>query len=190
MKSRRLKYLLPDIPAIEFLEDRCLLATPVAPTLLSPANGTQLLMPLTISWSAVSDPSGIVAYNWQVSTSSTFASVLKLGSTNGETQSVVSGLANSTYFWRVQAVNSAFVQGAWSQASSFTVTGVVPGTPAAPTLAPTQAYNTFHPFETASTEWTAVPDAATYAFETSREIRASRWPRLFRTPTLTNPLTN
>src|SRR2546427_167508 len=119
MHSRRLKRFLPAIPAIEFLEDRCLPATPVAPTPLSPANGTQLLMPLTISWSAVSDPAGIIAYNWQISPTSTFASVIKQGSTIDATQSPVSGLANGTYFWRVQAVNSAFVQGAFSQASSF-----------------------------------------------------------------------
>src|SRR2546425_3154398 len=48
-------------------------------------------------------------------------------STNGATQDIVSGLANGTYFWRVQAVNGAFVQGAWSPAQSFNVTGAGAG---------------------------------------------------------------
>src|SRR6476661_7296710 len=45
---------------------------PPAPTVLGPANGAQLVEPLTFSWSAVSDPSGILGYNIEISTSSTF----------------------------------------------------------------------------------------------------------------------
>src|SRR2546428_3407050 len=90
---------------------RAAAAVPPAPTPLGPAFGASVLVPFTISWSAVSDPSGIVAYNWQVSSSSTFTPVILQNSTNGATQDVVSGLANGTYFWRVQAVNGAFVQG-------------------------------------------------------------------------------
>ena len=37
-----------------------------APKPLAPANGAKVVVPFTIWWSAVSDPSGIVAYNWQV----------------------------------------------------------------------------------------------------------------------------
>src|SRR5689334_10909148 len=97
-------------------------ATPPAPSPVSPADGASVSEPFTISWTAVSDPTGIIAYNWQVSSSSAFTSVLLQNSTNGETQASVSGLANGTYLWRVQAVNGAFEQGAWSQPSSFTVT--------------------------------------------------------------------
>jgi hypothetical protein len=81
---------------------------PPAPSPLAPANGAQVTVPFTISWSAVSDPRGIVAYNWQVSPSSTFSPVIELNSTSGQTQDTVSGLANGTYFWRVQAVNGNF----------------------------------------------------------------------------------
>src|SRR2546430_484281 len=109
---------------------------PPAPSLLAPANAAQVTVPFTISWSAVSDPTGIVAYNWQVSTSSTLAPVIAQGSTSGLTQATVSGLANGTYFWRVQAVNGSIVQGAWSQPRSFTITGVVPGEPGTPVLHP------------------------------------------------------
>src|SRR5690349_6026845 len=58
---------------------------PPAPSPLAPANGASVTVPFTISWSAVSDPSGIVAYNWQVSPSSTFSTVVALDSTSGQT---------------------------------------------------------------------------------------------------------
>src|SRR5215204_3643648 len=47
-------------------------AGPPAPALLGPANGAQVTVPFTIAWAAVTDPAGIVAYNWQVSPSSSF----------------------------------------------------------------------------------------------------------------------
>src|SRR5258707_12183285 len=90
-------------------------AAVAVPTPLAPAAGANLTSPLTISWSAVTDPSGILGYNWQVSTSSTFPTVALQNSTNADiTQDTVSGLPNGTYFWRVQTVNGAFVKGAWS----------------------------------------------------------------------------
>src|ERR1051326_4648643 len=86
-------------------------ATPPAPSLISPASGASTLSPFTISWSSVTDPSGILGYNWQVSTSSSFSTITLQNSTNvGVTQDNVSGLPNGTYFWRVQVVNGAFVK--------------------------------------------------------------------------------
>ncbi|MFL5309744.1 MAG: hypothetical protein ACJ79H_04745, partial [Myxococcales bacterium] len=143
-------------------------AAPAAPTALSPADGAALLEPFTISWSAVSDPSGIVAYNWQVSPSSSFNPVVLQNSTMGPTQDTVSGLANGTYFWRVQAVNST-AQGAWSQPRSFTVNGVGAGAPGTPTLSPTKAYSTFHPYEVMTFNWSAVPGAASYFLEAATD---------------------
>jgi len=105
---------------------------PPAPSALAPANGAQVTVPFSISWSAVSDPSGIVAYNWQFSPSSTFSPVIEQNSTSGQTQDTVFGLANGTYFWRVQAVNGSFQQGAWSTPRSFTVTGANAGEPGSP----------------------------------------------------------
>jgi len=144
-------------------------AAPPAPVPVAPANGAGLLEPFTISWSGVSDPSGIIAYNWQVSPSASFTPVVLQHSTMGPTQDTVSGLANATYFWRVQAVNGAFVQGAWSQASSFSVTGVGPGAPDSPTLGPTKGYSTFHPMEVMTFNWSAVPGAATYLLEAATD---------------------
>ncbi|HKW76322.1 MAG TPA: hypothetical protein VJN64_12415 [Terriglobales bacterium] len=144
-------------------------AAPPAPALIAPASGASLPSPLTLSWSAVTDPSGILGYNWQISTSSSFATITAQSSTNGQTQDTASGLPNGTYFWRAQAVNNAFVQGAWSQPGNFTITGAGPGQPAAPTLAPTKAYSTFHPREVIGFSWSPVPGAATYLLQASTD---------------------
>lgn len=49
-------------------------APPAAPVLLSPANGTDVTIPFTISWSAVSGAGG---YRWELSRSSAFGTVLE-----------------------------------------------------------------------------------------------------------------
>jgi hypothetical protein len=144
-------------------------AGPPAPTSLAPANGASVTVPFTISWAPVSDPTGIVAYNWQVGSSASFAVIVLQNSTNGATQDTVSGLPDGTYFWRVDAVNGAFVTSAFSQAQSFTVTAAGPGEPGQPTLSPTKAYSTFHPFETITFNWTAVPGAATYVLQAAKD---------------------
>lgn len=144
---------------------RAFAAAPPAPSAVAPTDGAGVTEPFTISWTAVSDPTGIIAYNWQVSSSSTFTSVLLQNSTNGETQASVSGLANGTYFWRVQAVNGAFEQGAWSQPRSFTVTGAG----GAPSLAPPKGYSTFHPLEVMTFTWSAIPEAASYVLQYSTD---------------------
>lgn len=141
-----------------------------APTLLSPASAASATSPFTISWSAVSDPSGNAGYNWQVSTSSSFATVTLQNSTNpNQTQDTVSGLAAGAYFWRVQAVNGAFVQGAWSAPRSVTVTGAGAGQPAAPKLSSTKGYSTFHPLEVMTFNWSPVAGATSYVLQFSAD---------------------
>jgi hypothetical protein len=145
-------------------------AAVAVPNPLSPASGASLTSPLTISWSAVTDPSGILGYNWQVSTSSTFPTIALQNSTNvGTTQDTVSGLPNGTYFWRVQAVSGSFVKSAWSAARSFNITGAGPGQPAAPVLSPTKAYSTFHPLEVMTFNWSPVTGAASYVLQVSTD---------------------
>jgi len=95
-------------------------AVPSAPALLTPADKATTLAPLTLSCSSVTDPAGIVAYNWQVSSSSSFSTVLFQNYPSGQTQDTVGGLANGLYFfWRVQAVNGSLVQGTWSARAAF-----------------------------------------------------------------------
>ena len=145
-------------------------AAVAVPNPLSPASGANLQSPLTISWSAVTDPSGILGYNWQVSTSSTFPTVALQNSTNvGITQDTVSGLPNGTYFWRVQAVSGAFVKSTWSAARSFNITGAGPGQPGAPALSPTKAYSTFHPLEVMTFNWSPVAGAVSYVLQASKD---------------------
>src|SRR5262245_42344160 len=56
---------------------------PPAPVLIQPNAGAVLVQPITLAWSAVVDPDGpIGSYTWQVSTTSTFASVIASGFTN------------------------------------------------------------------------------------------------------------
>jgi hypothetical protein len=145
-------------------------AAVAVPNPLSPASGVNLTSPLTISWSAVTDPSGILGYNWQVSTSSTFPTVALQNSTNvGITQDTVSGLPNGTYFWRVQAVSGAFVKSAWSAARSFNITGAGAGQPGAPVLSPTKGYPTFHPLEVITFNWSPVAGATSYVLQASTD---------------------
>lgn len=144
-------------------------AIPPAPAPLSPAAGAGVLSPFTLSWSAVNDPSGILGYNWQISSSSAFSSVVMQNSTNGQTQDTVSGLPNGAYFWRVQVVSGAFVQGAWSAPRSINVTGTGAGAPGAPTLAPTQGYSTFHPREVIRFSWSPVPGAVSYVLQAATD---------------------
>ena len=168
MKTRAFNLLLA---IILVLGASCSAFAAVAvPNPLSPASGASLTSPLTISWSAVTDPSGILGYNWQVSTSSTFPTIALQNSTNvGTTQDTVSGLPNGTYFWRVQAVSGAFVKSAWSAARSFNITGAGAVQPGAPTLSPTKAYSTFHPLEVITFNWSPVAGATSYVLQTSKD---------------------
>jgi hypothetical protein len=139
---------------------------PPAPAIVGPGNGAQLLEPLILSWTAVSDPSGILGYNWEVSTTSTFTVVAMQNSTNdGVLQDRLSGLPNGTYFWHVDVVNGAFVTSAWSAARSFTITGQAPGTPGTPAFTGPAGGSQFHPYETYSYTWTAAPNAVSYRWE-------------------------
>ncbi len=169
MKSPQFAKLLLVVALILTFAQFAIAAVPVAPSPLSPAAGASVSAPLTISWSAVTDPASIIAYNWQVSASSMFGVVIAQNSTMGPTQDTVSGLANGTYFWRVQAVNSAFVQGTWSSPRSFVISGTGAGALAPPTLNPTKAYSTFHPHEVIVFSWSPVPGAATYILQAATD---------------------
>lgn len=147
-------------------------AAPPAPAPLGPVNGANVTLPATMSWSAVTDPTGaaIIGYNWKVSASPTMTPLVFADSTGGTTtQDTLSGLVAGNYFWQVQAVNSAGQQGDWSPEQGFTISGVGPGTPATPVLNPTRGYSTFHPFESIHFSWSAVAGAPTYRLEVSND---------------------
>jgi hypothetical protein len=147
-------------------------SAPAAPALLAPAAGASVTSPVMLSWSAVLDPnpaSGNGGYNWEIGSSSTFATVVLRDSTfPSVTQESVGGLVAGTYFWRVQAVDGAVVVGPWSATRSFTVTGAGTGALPAPVLAPLPFGTAYHPMESFPFTWSAVPGASSYVVEASK----------------------
>jgi hypothetical protein len=146
------------------------MAAPNAPAPLNPADSASVTVPFTMSWSASTDPSGIAAYNWQVSATSTFAKIVRQNSvTAPATQDAVSGLATGSYFWRVQAISNDFAASPWSTARRFTVTGAGAGLPATPTLNQPRGGTSFHPWESFGMSWSSVPGAVKYRLEASKD---------------------
>ncbi len=143
---------------------------PAAPILQGPAEGASVTIPFAISWSAVTAAGG---YNWELSRSSTFSSVVERSPSllpgAATTDDVVSGLPSGTYFWRVQAVSRSLEPGAWSVARSVVVTGAGAGVPGAPTLDPPRDATRFHPLETITFSWSAVPGAVSYILQESTD---------------------
>ncbi|HEV8538637.1 MAG TPA: glycosyl hydrolase family 18 protein [Bacteroidota bacterium] len=97
------------------------LVAPAVPTLAAPSNGaTGIATNPTLSWNT---STGATAYRVQVSPSSSFATTIVDQSNLSTTTSSISGLSNTTtYFWRVNASNTAGAS-AWSAALSFTTMG-------------------------------------------------------------------
>jgi len=93
-----------------------IVVVPAAPTLASPSNGaTGVSTSPTLSWNA---SSGATSYRLQVSTDSSFLSVV-VDRIVTSTSQQLSGLASSTtYYWRVNATNSAGTSN-WSSVWSF-----------------------------------------------------------------------
>jgi FtsP/CotA-like multicopper oxidase with cupredoxin domain len=93
---------------------------PVAPTLITPANGVLLttLTP-TLNWNA---PAGAASYAVQVSTVSNFTSTVVNQSGLGTATYPVPGgplALNTLYYWRANASNVAGATSAWSVVHSF-----------------------------------------------------------------------
>src|SRR5262245_28581545 len=106
-----------------------LTATP--PTLTSPPDGATFRQGSIgrIEWSAVTDPSGIEAYEYQVSVRADFDKNFQLwrGAIR-ETEAILppsvgssGGLSLSTYFWRVRTVDRAGNLSGWSATRTFTI---------------------------------------------------------------------
>jgi len=157
-------------------------AGPPAPALVSPASGSSLVQPITLSWGAVSNPNGpIGSYTWQVGTSSAFTTVILAGFTDMDsdpnvptpTADKVSGLPNGTYFWRVKATqltggSTGSVDSPWSAVRSFTVTGPGPA-PATPSFTTPANNAQFHVRESFNIQWSAVAGAQYYILEADDE---------------------
>ncbi len=98
---------------------------PAVPVLLGPKPGAKADRPVSFQWKAVTDPSG-VTYNLQLDTSANFTDPLldKAGLTSPgyaltEGESLKSVIKETPYYWRVQAIDGAGNQSAWSEPVSF-----------------------------------------------------------------------
>jgi subtilisin family serine protease len=86
-----------------------------APVLVSPGNGSSTSRSPTLTWNAVT---GATSYRVQVSTSSSFGTLAWDQSLAGTSTTVTGLLGKTTYFWRVNAINSTETS-AWSDVWSF-----------------------------------------------------------------------
>ncbi len=101
---------------------------PPAPPPLAPEAGKKLEPPITFDWTEVNDESKPVTYDFQIATDEDFTAdsiVLKEDGLD-ESQFVyeeMKGLELATqdapYYWRVRAVDAAFNESEWSDASDF-----------------------------------------------------------------------
>jgi hypothetical protein len=101
------------------------ISAPGAPTLVGPT-GTSVPSNTGFSWNPVA---GATSYNFQLSTSPTFATIVANQTVTGTVAGGVTLTANTTYFWRVQAVNaggaSAYTSGMFTTAAPSTGGGAV-----------------------------------------------------------------
>jgi hypothetical protein len=158
------------LPGFGGLEGIASAVPPPSPALVSPSDGASVTIPVTLSWLQVAGAGG---YNWEISTSSSFTSVIERNPSlvigAASTEDVVSGLANGTYFWRVQAVSIDLEPGAFSSPRSFIVTGAGPAAPGSATLNPPLNATQFHSWENITFTWSAVPGAVSYVLQESTD---------------------
>ncbi|MFC1961782.1 IPT/TIG domain-containing protein [Chloroflexota bacterium] len=107
---------------------------PPAPTPLLPANAAPTKSRAYLDWSDVTDPSLPVSYQLQIATDMNFATVIADKETLTESQYTLpeeerlqAVKQNTTYFWRVKAVDSASNESEWSEPWYFYV--AAPPTP-------------------------------------------------------------
>jgi hypothetical protein len=93
------------------------LPTPSAPSLVSPANGATVTLPVTLDWS---DVSAAASYQIQIDDSSSFPAPRVADQTVAVSQFTAASLAIRQHWWRVRGINSAGTAGAWSSTRSFT----------------------------------------------------------------------
>jgi len=100
--------------------------TTVSLILISPANGsTDISLAPTLSWNL---SASATSYTLQVSTNSSFTSFIYNANVGNVTNQQLNGLNNSTtYYWRINAINSSGTSD-WSAVWSFT-TGDLPQSP-------------------------------------------------------------
>ena len=90
---------------------------PAAPVLSSSFNNDVVPQPITFDWG---EAAGAVSYTIQIDDSSAFTAPLVREQSLTGSMYATSGLAAVPHFWRVRALNTAGVAGAWSAVRTFT----------------------------------------------------------------------
>jgi hypothetical protein len=148
-------------------------APPLPPTVSGPLPGASTTEPVLLAWEPPASSLG-ASYRWQVSTEPSFATLAMTATTAPKIKStLVSGLAPGTYFWRVQSVTFPpdpyqAMHGDWTSRRKLVITGVAPGTPAAPALLTPQPGAEYHPIESFPLSWTATQDSVSYRLQMAR----------------------
>lgn len=92
---------------------------PIIPVLtFSPINDTTRLKPVPLSWNSLE---ANASYNLQISTDSTFTSVVKDTTTSDLSYNFHNPITNQFYFWRLRAIDLAMNTGAYSERRKFKV---------------------------------------------------------------------
>jgi hypothetical protein len=92
--------------------------TPATPSLIAPASGARVTLPVTLDWNEVTNAA---TYQVQVDDSNSFSSPRTIDTTVTNSQLTTASLSNRQYWWRVRGRNSNGVAGSWSSVRSFTV---------------------------------------------------------------------
>lgn len=144
-------------------------AVPSTPILLSPTNGaTNQSTSLLFSWNAAANADH---YWLQISTSSSFSTIVIGDSTITSTSHQVNYLSNGTqYYWRVKAMNSSGESG-WSTVWDFT-TASAQSPPATPSLLSPSNGATNQPTNP-TLSWSAVTGADHYSIQVATDSRFS-----------------
>jgi subtilase family serine protease len=138
------------------------ITAPAVPTLKSPANAASLAAGTTsetLSWSA---PTGATKYNVQAYTVSCGGTLFKQVTGNATTSVSLTGLTNGkTYYWRVQAGNTAG-NSSYSSCFNFGVKAI----PAVPTLTtPANAASLAQGTTSTTLKWSAAGGATSYTVQ-------------------------
>jgi hypothetical protein len=144
-------------------------AVPGPPAPVGPSPGASVTEPVALSWQPPAGMPGM-SFRWQVSTHPSFHTLVLTATTGPRiTSTTLSGLADGTYYWRVQSVRfppspyfSLF--GHWAATRSLTITGQAPGTPGTPALTSPEGTE-FHPEESFPLTWSTAPGAASYRLQ-------------------------
>ena len=116
-----------------------------APTLVSPAAGANLPLPITLDWNDVQNPQPS-GYEAQVATDPAFNNVEVQASQQTSSQYTLLGLSSGTKYWRVRhtqgdASPTTAAVTAWSTVRSFTVSSAAAGIASVSLLGRTSAFS-------------------------------------------------